>query len=52
MKKRGGPAALKTFWENIRTRTTAYNQIIDNQILEILQVEINNIRRKKVHLTK
>ena len=32
MKKRGGPAALKTFWENIRTRTTAYNQIIDNEI--------------------
>ena len=32
MKKRGGPATLKTFWENIRTRTTAYNQIIDNEI--------------------
>tara|TARA_B100000519_G_C14141536_1_gene390077 strand:+ start:330 stop:656 length:327 start_codon:yes stop_codon:yes gene_type:complete len=31
MKKRGGPA-LKTFWENIRKRTTAYNQIIDNEI--------------------
>ena len=32
MKKRGGPAALKTFWGNIRIRTTAYNQIIDREI--------------------
>ena len=40
------------YYELFNSRNKFYNQIIDNQILETLQVEINNIRRKKVHLTK
>ena len=32
LRKYGGTLSIKTFWEHVRLRTVAYNQIIDNEI--------------------